>query len=113
MLRVIALFAAMMQTPAEAQSIVASWYQMGKVTASGEKFKPDKLTAAHRTLPFGTKLKLKYKNRKIIVTINDRGPFIRGRHIDLSRGAAKALNMEGVQKVELLAIIPSKIKRRA
>ena len=113
MLRIIALFAAMMQTPAEAQSIVASWYEMGKVTASGEKFKPDKLTAAHRTLPFGTKLKLKYKDRKVIVTINDRGPFIKGRNLDLSRGAAKVLRMEGVQKVELLAVIPYKLKRRA
>jgi rare lipoprotein A len=112
MIRIIALFAAMMQTPAEAQTIVASWYEMGKITASGEKFNPKKLTAAHRTLPFGTKLKLKYKDRKVIVTINDRGPFIKGRHIDLSRGAAKALKMEGVQKVELLAVIPVK-KHRA
>jgi rare lipoprotein A len=69
----------------------ASWYQMGKVTANGERFNPDGMTAAHKTLPFGTKLHLTHNGRTVIVRINDRGPFIRGRQLDLSRGAARKL----------------------
>ena len=72
-------------------TMVASWYQQPGRTASGERFKPSKLTAAHRKLPFGTRLLLTYKNKRVIVRINDRGPHIRGRHIDLSRAAARRL----------------------
>ena len=104
MLRVIALFAAMMQTPVEAQIVSTSWYQQGRITANGERFYPDRLTAAHRSLPFGTKLKVKYGKKQIVVRINDRGPFVKGRSLDLSRGAAKALGLQGVQKVEILAM---------
>ena len=71
----------------------ASWYQHGKATANGEKFIPSGLTAAHRTLPFGTKLKVTYKNKSVVVRVNDRGPFIKGRTLDLSKGAAKRLGM--------------------
>ena len=104
MLRLIVMFATMMQTPVEAQTVSASWYFQGKITANGEKFYPDRLTAAHRTLPFGTKLKVKYGKKQIVVRVNDRGPFKKGRSLDLSRGAAKALGLQGVQKVEILAM---------
>lgn len=86
----------LLSTSVQAQNVWASWYQYGKRTANGEKFRPDGLTAAHRTLPFGTKLRLTYKGKSIIVRINDRGPFIRKRSLDLSRGAARALGCSGV-----------------
>jgi rare lipoprotein A len=78
-------------TDAATGTMNASWYQMGKVTANGERFNPDGMTAAHKTLPFGTKLHLTHNGRTAIVRINDRGPFIRGRQLDLSRGAARKL----------------------
>lgn len=83
--------------PAQAQTVVASWYEQGKRTASGERFDPDGMTAAHRTLPFGTVLCVadRRSGRMVRVKINDRGPYIRGRHLDLSRGAARALGMMG------------------
>lgn len=73
------------------QTMVATWYQHGSRTANGEKFNPDGMTAAHRTLPFGTKLHLVHKDRTVVVRINDRGPFVKGRHLDLSRGSARVL----------------------
>lgn len=77
----------------------------GKRTANGEKYDPHKLTAAHRTLPFGTKVRVtRLDNRKsVVVRINDRGPFVRGRIIDLSWAAAKELDMvsKGVVKVRI------------
>jgi peptidoglycan lytic transglycosylase len=74
---------------------VASYYWQGTRTASGARYNPDGLTAAHRTLPFGTKVRVtnKRNGRSVVVTINDRGPFIRGRIIDLSRGAAGVIGM--------------------
>ena len=72
----------------------ASWYgekYRGKPTASGELFNPDKLTAAHRKLPFGTRVKCTLGPRTVIVTITDRGPFVKGREIDLSRAAFSQL----------------------
>ncbi|MGE3228994.1 MAG: septal ring lytic transglycosylase RlpA family protein [Hyphomicrobium sp.] len=76
---------------------VASYYWQGQRTASGARFNPDGLTAAHRTLPFGTRVVVtNHSNgRSVTVTINDRGPFIKGRVIDLSRGAAAAIGMTG------------------
>lgn len=82
-----------------AASLVASFYWQGKVTASGERFNPDGLTAAHKTLPFGTTLKVCYFERCTVVRINDRGPFIAGRDLDLSRGAARAIGLTGVGRV--------------
>ena len=84
----------------------ASWYgknHHGKKTASGEIYNMHKLTAAHKKLPFGTKVKVTNlkNNRSIIVLINDRGPYVRGRIIDLSKGAAKAIGMDGIQRVSL------------
>lgn len=77
----------------------------GRKTASGEVFDQDELTAAHRTLPFGTKCKVtNLKNGKSVeVKINDRGPFIKNRVIDLSKAAAKKIDMikEGVVEVEV------------
>jgi rare lipoprotein A len=80
---------------AHAQTGHASWYKMGKVTANGERFNPHGLTAAHRSLPFGTKVKVKNlrNGKSVVVRINDRGPFIKGRIIDLSMGAAKKIGL--------------------
>lgn len=69
----------------------ASWYQHGKRTANGERFIPDGYTTAHKTLPFGTNLELTHNGKSVRVRVNDRGPFIKGKDLDLSRGAAKAL----------------------
>lgn len=86
----------------------ASYYAKkfnGKKTASGEKFRSSKRTAAHKTLPFGTKVKVtNLKNgRSVKVKINDRGPFVAGRIIDLSKKAARKIGMleEGVASVEI------------
>src|ERR1700738_794466 len=72
---------------------VASFYgnESGSKTASGQRFNQNALTAAHRTLPFGTKLRVTHGGRSVVVTINDRGPFIRGRVLDLSTAAARAV----------------------
>ncbi|NJR18723.1 MAG: septal ring lytic transglycosylase RlpA family protein [Calothrix sp. CSU_2_0] len=72
-------------------------YESGSRTASGERFNPNLLTAAHRTLPLGTRVRVTnlYNGSSVIVRINDRGPFIRGRIIDVSYGAAKKLRMIG------------------
>jgi len=76
---------------------IASYYWQGQQTASGQRFNPSGMTAAHRTLPFGTKVRVtNHSNgRSVVVTINDRGPFIKGRIIDLSRGAAQVIGMTG------------------
>ena len=80
-------------SPAAAQCGRASWYALTSKTASGERMNPSALTAAHRTLPFGTRLRVTNRNngRSVVVRINDRGPFIKGRVIDLSKGAAGRL----------------------
>jgi rare lipoprotein A len=76
---------------------VASFYgnESGSRTASGQRFNQNALTAAHRSLPFGTKLRVTHGGSSVIVTINDRGPFIRGRVLDLSTGAARAIGLTG------------------
>jgi rare lipoprotein A len=76
---------------------MASFYgnEAGSKTASGQRFNQNAMTAAHRTLPFGTKLRVTHGDRSVIVTINDRGPFIRGRVLDLSTGAARAIGLTG------------------
>ncbi len=86
----------------------ASYYAdefQGRRTANGEIFRQRKKTAAHRTLPFGTKVTVKNlsNGRKVKVRINDRGPFVKGRMIDLSKKAAKKLHMvdAGVANVEI------------
>ena len=74
---------------------MASFYgnESGSKTASGQRFNQNAMTAAHRTLPFGTKLRVTHGDRSVVVTINDRGPFIRGRVLDLSTGAARAVGL--------------------
>ena len=76
---------------------IASYYWQGQMTASGARFNPSAMTAAHRTLPFGTRVVVTNQSngRSVTVTINDRGPFIKGRIIDLSKGAASAIGMTG------------------
>ena len=73
----------------------ASWYALTSMTANGERMNPAKLTAAHKTLPFGTKLKVTNPNngKSVIVRINDRGPFIKGRVLDLSKAAAQRIGI--------------------
>jgi len=81
----------------------ASYYDSGRRTASGEPFNPNAFTAANRTLPFGTRLHLTNprNGRSVVVRINDRGPFVRGRSLDVSKGAAVALGMIGQGTAEL------------
>jgi len=90
---------------------LASWYGKpfhGRATASGERYDMYQVTAAHRTLPFGTHLEVENleNGRKTVVRVNDRGPFVKGRIIDLSYGAAKELGMvnSGVVRVRLREI---------
>ena len=73
----------------------ASFYgnESGSKTASGQRFDQSAMTAAHRSLPFGTKLRVTHNGRSVVVTINDRGPFIKGRVLDLSTGAARAVGL--------------------
>ena len=83
--------------------MVASHYgsESGSRTANGEPFNGSSMTAAHRTLPFGTKLRVSYRGKSVVVRINDRGPYIRGRQLDLSTAAARRIGMisAGVAKV--------------
>jgi rare lipoprotein A len=80
---------------------VASMYgnESGSQTASGQRFNENAMTCAHRSLPFGTKLRVSHGGRSIIVTVNDRGPFVRGRVLDLSTGAARALGISGLGQI--------------
>jgi rare lipoprotein A len=85
---------------------VASWYGpgfAGRRTASGERFNPAEYTAAHRTLPFGSRVRVTMNGRSVVVRINDRGPFHSGRVIDLSQAAAEDLGLRarGSGRVEL------------
>jgi rare lipoprotein A len=92
--------------PVYASGMRASWYDCrtpgqcsrSKVTASGEYFLPNGLTAAHRTLPFGTRLRV-CLIKCVVVRITDRGPFIKGRQLDLSAGAARVVGLRGVAVV--------------
>ena len=76
-----------------------------RLTASGERYNPDKMSAAHRTLPLGTKLRVTnlHNGRTVLVTINDRGPYVKPRELDLSLGAARKLGMlrRGVARVRI------------
>lgn len=87
---------------------LATWYGPGfhgRKTASGERFNTRDLTAAHRTLPFGTRVRVEGANgRSVVVRINDRGPFRHGAVIDLSRASADAIGMGGTMKVKLVVL---------
>jgi rare lipoprotein A len=89
-------------------SVLASWYDCSKpgecsrsrITASGERFNPNAMTAAHKTLPFGTRVQV-CRRSCVVVRINDRGPFVKGRFLDLSRGAARLIGLTGVASVSM------------
>ncbi len=98
------------------QNVKASYYAdkfHGRKTASGAIYHRDSLTCAHKTLPFGTVLKVKNlrNDKEVIVTVTDRGPFIKGRTIDLSYAAAKEIGMipHGILTVEMQRIEPSQL----
>jgi rare lipoprotein A len=95
-------------TPSAADQVgIASVYshESGSGTASGQKLNREALTAAHPTLPFGSKVKVTNKSngRSVVVTINDRGPFVRGRLIDVTPAAARVLGFSGLTQVTLNA----------
>jgi len=96
------------QAEAAAQTGKASYYKHGKRTASGERFDPHGYTAAHRTLPFGTRVLVTNvkTGKSVIVRVNDRGPFIKSRIIDVSYGAAKVLGITatGVATVKIVPL---------
>lgn len=104
----LALAAFTSTTPAQAQSGLASWYALHSRTACGEKMNPSAMTAAHRTLPCGTRIKVTHRGtgRSVVVRVNDRGPFKRGRVVDLSRGAAQRIGLmhAGVAQVSLQVV---------
>jgi rare lipoprotein A len=92
-----------------AQAEIATYYGQefaGRRTASGERFNPSAMTAAHRTLRFGTRVRVtnSHNGRSVIVRINDRGPFVKGRAIDLSSGAARAIGMGSTADVRMEVI---------
>jgi rare lipoprotein A len=96
---------AMDSVRAESMHGKATYYWHSAKTANGEMFRPEGMTAAHRTLPFGTQVRVTHTRtkRSVVVRINDRGPFVRGITIDLSRGAAREIGMlvEGISPVEI------------
>lgn len=107
-LRLVALCGAVLMlasasaSASRAQTGIASIYAYTREkTASGEIANPGKLTAAHRTLPFGTRVRVtnKRNHHSVVVRINDRGPFVRGRIIDLTPAAAKVLGFTGLAPV--------------
>jgi len=91
--------------PGDAKVGLASFYTEGSRTASGERLNPAELTAAHPSLPFGTRVRVTSidTGRSVIVRVNDRGPFVKGRALDVSYSAAKQLDMtqRGVAKVKM------------
>lgn len=92
--------------PAKAETCIASNYGVGdgyggRRTASGERMNPHAMTAAHRSKPFGSHARVCTGHRCVTVRINDRGPFVRGRCIDLSHGAAEALGIGGTARVRV------------
>jgi len=86
---------ALLPATAHAQCGSASWYALNSRTASGEMMNPAAYTAAHRTLPFGTEVKVtnQLNGKSVTVRINDRGPFIKGRVIDISKAAASRIGI--------------------
>ena len=98
-------------------NLTVSWYGerfAGRPTASGELFDPKELTAAHKTLPFDTRLKLTHleTGKTVVVRVNDRGPFVKGRDLDVSRAAAEALGFidKGVTTLKV-SVVKKKTKR--
>lgn len=100
-------------TPAVETGIASIYCFRNGRTASGERARPFILTAAHKTLPFGTLVEVtNHKNgRSIVVRINDRGPFIKGRIIDLTPAGARALKFDGLTPVTLRVLNPRRDER--
>jgi len=100
LLSTLAIFTIVAPTIASAQSGIASVYSEGP-TATGERVVASGMTAAHRTLPFGTMVRVTNTSngRSVVVRINDRGPFVKGRIIDLTPGAAHAIGCSGLASV--------------
>ncbi len=93
-----------------------SWYGpgfYGNKTANGETYTGNEMTAAHKSLPFGTLVRVTWQGRSIVVRINDRGPYIDGRVLDLSRAAATALGMSGVARGAKIEIVKPKTSSSA
>lgn len=105
---VAAVSLAMLNVEAVAETGRASWYDLTSRTASGERCNPAAMTAAHRSLPFGSRVRVENlsNGRSVVVRINDRGPFVSGRIIDLTKGAAAALGFlrRGVTDVRLTVL---------
>lgn len=103
-MRFVAALFLCLTVPAQAETCIASHYGVGdgyggKRTASGGRMNPHAMTAAHRSLPFGTRVHVQGPHGSVVVRINDRGPFVRGRCIDLSWAAARAIGLSGVGPV--------------
>lgn len=96
-------FMLVMGTAAHPESGIASIYHHGKRTASGERPNWGSLTAAHKRHPFGTRVRVtnRRNGRSVVVRINDRGPFVRGRVIDVTPAGARALGFSGLTRVSL------------
>jgi rare lipoprotein A len=88
---------------------MASYYgnESGSRTASGQRMNASAMTCAHRSLPFGTKLRVTHGDRSVVVTVNDRGPFVHGRVLDLSTGAARAIGLIGAGVGRVVAEVVS------
>ena len=98
MIKLLTTMFLLLSTPALAEEGKASWYGPGfhgRTTASGERFDTNRYTAAHKSLPFGTQVQVMNKDngKWVLVVITDRGPFIKGRVIDLSKRAAEELDI--------------------
>lgn len=95
------------QAQAADQCGKASWYALYSQTASGEMMNPEAMTAAHKSLPFGTKVRVtnRANGKSVVVRINDRGPFVAGRIVDVSKAAARRLGMVGS------GVVPACIER--
>jgi len=101
----LAIFSTALAASAHAQSGIASVYS-GERTANGEYAHAGRLTAAHRSLPFGTLVRVTHKHsgRSVVVRINDRGPFVGGRIIDLTPAAARAIGFNGLAPVTVTVV---------
>jgi rare lipoprotein A len=95
---VFGLLAGLLIGQAKAETGIASHYHEGKWTANGERFRPDGMTCAHRHHSFGSILRVTIRGRSIECRVNDRGPFVKGRVIDLSRGSARAIGLHGIAR---------------
>lgn len=103
---------------AEAEPVVSSWYGSeleGAPTASGEPYRPDQYTAAHPSLPLGTKLLVTYGGQETVVRVTDRGPYVEGRGIDLSRAAAQdiGLTTAGADAVDVRLLDDPGVRNRS